>query len=215
MTDSSASFPAPTRLRSRAQFLLLAVLFFAPFVGAYLILALKPDWRPDGQVNYGQLVNPAVALPIENLRLRDAQGQPVAGNPFGRRWVLLQLLRGPCEDACRRELVLSRQVYTTLGDKRERVVRALVAVQGADLQPVQSAFGAEQPGLLWLQDSASTPQLAGLLATAPDNALLLLDPVGTWLMLYPNVAADPAAVQKDFKGIQKDLRKLLRLSHIG
>lgn len=212
MTDS----PAPiNRLRSRAQFLLLAVLFFAPFVSAYLVIALKPDWRPDGQVNYGQLVNPALALPTATLPLRDAEGRPISGNPFGRRWVLLQLLRGPCEAACKRELMLGRQVYATLGARRERVVRALVAVDGADIGAVKATFEAEQPGLLWLQDSASTPRLAGLLAAAPDNALLLLDPVGTWLMVYPNVAADEDSVQKDFKGIQKDLNKLLRLSHIG
>jgi hypothetical protein len=210
MTETLAPI---SRTRSRAQFLLLATLFFAPFVSAYVLVFFYPDWRPDGQVNYGQLVNPAKTIPT--LALRNVQGQPLTKNPFDGQWTLLQIQSGPCEDACRRELTLSRQIYTTLGAKRERVQRALLAVGEADIADTQTQLGAEQPGLLWFRDAASGPSLAALLAGAPANALLVIDPLGTWLMFYPPVAADEPAVQRDFKGIQKDLNKLLKLSHIG
>lgn len=215
MTTTSSS-PAPAvinRTRSRIQFLLLGALFFAPFVLAYSAYWLFPDWTPQGKVNHGQLLNPTVALPV--LALRDAEGQPLASDVLRGKWTLVQLVRGDCDEACRRELILTRQLHAALGVKRERVQRVLIATDGADIAALQARYGAEQPDLLWLRDAPSGSATAAAVfgSTAPHSAMLV-DPLGTWLMVYPH-AADEEAVKRDFKGMQKDINKLLRLSSIG
>lgn len=204
-----SSSPARTRL----QLSLLGVLFFAPFFSAYIAVFLF-DWHPGGAtLNYGRLLSPARTVPA--LALRDADGQRLAGDPLRGKWTLVQLLKGGCSEDCRRELVLSRQTRTSLNDKRERVQRVVIADAATDLTALKAELAAEHPDLVWLRDTGPGAEAAGFFSELPAHALILLDPRGNWLMWYPPVAADPAAIQKDFKGLQKDINKLLRLSSMG
>jgi len=208
MTD--AQYPHINRNRSRAQFLLLGVLFFAPFVLAYSAYWLFPNWTPEGRTNYGQLIAPAKPAPA--LAFTDAQGQPLAVDPLRGKWTLMQLLPGDCGEACRRELVLTRQLHAALGVKRERVQRVLIARPGVDLAALKAQLGVEHPDLLLLGDAAASA--AAFFGGTPADSVMLLDPLGGWLMTYPH-AADEEAVKRDFKGMQKDINKLLKLSSIG
>ncbi len=209
MTDPL--YPHINRSRSRLQFVLLGVLFFAPFVLAYSAFWLFPNWSPQGRVNYGQLITPARPAPA--LALRDVEGLPLATDALRGKWTLVQLVANDCDQACRRELILSRQMVAALGVKRERVQRLLIAADSVDIAALKTRYGAEQPDLLWLRDTPANAAAAFFSGT-PAHSVLLLDPLGNWLMVYPH-AADEAAVRSDFKGMQKDLNKLLRLSSIG
>jgi cytochrome oxidase Cu insertion factor (SCO1/SenC/PrrC family) len=209
MTDHN---PKPiNRTRSRIQFILLGVLFFAPFVLAYSAYLLFPDWSPKGRVNYGELLNPTRTVPA--LELLDAEGQRVANNPLRDKWTLVQLIDRSCSEACHRELTLTRQLHAALGVKRERVQRVAIVSNEADLAAIKAEYGAEQPDVIWLRDGSSAGA-AAFFADAPANSVMLVDPLGSWLMIYPH-AADADAVMRDFKGMQKDINKLLRLSSIG
>jgi len=199
------------RTRSRIQFVLLGVLFFAPFVLAYSAFWLFPDWTPEGRVNYGQLITPVQPAPV--LALRDAEGKALAGDPLRNKWTLVQLVNGDCDEACRRELILTRQMVAALGVKRERVQRLLIAADGVDVAALKARYGGEQPDLQWLRDTPANAA-AAFFAGTPAHSVMLIDPLGNWLMIYPH-AADEAAVKEDFKGMQKDINKLLRLSSIG
>lgn len=202
----------PPRARSRITLLMLAVLFFAPFVSAYLAFFLFPQWQPSGRLNYGQLIDPA--RPVPEFGMRDASGRLVGKDPLRGQWTLLQLLPAACDEPCRRSLLLSRQLRIALGTEAGRVQRVVMADAAALLASTRAQLTAEQPGLVWLQDALAEPRAAAFFASAPANAILLLDPNGNWLMVYPP-APDDDAVQRDFKGMQKDLKKLLKLSHIG
>jgi len=210
MTDPQ--YPQINRNRSRAQFVLLGLLFFAPFVLAYSAYWLFPNWTPQGRVNYGQLLNPTQQAP--KLALADAEGRPLAADPLRGKWTLVQLLPGECIEACIRELVLTRQIHAALGVKRERVQRVLLAAETVDIAAFKARYGAEQPDLLWLRDVSGSNAAMAFFAGAPADGVLLIDPLGTWLMTYPH-AADEEAVKRDFKGMQKDINKLLKLSSIG
>lgn len=205
------AYPQINRTRSRAQFVLLAVLFFAPFMLAYTMHWFFPDWSPQGRVNYGQLITPVRPAPA--FALRDAAGAPLASNPLRGKWTLVQLAAGDCSEACLRELVLTRQTWATFNANRSRVQRLLIAGNGVDVAALKAKLGAEQPDLTWLQDAVEGPTAAGFFADTPAHSVLLVDPLGNWLMVYPH-AADEAAVKRDFKGMQKDINKLLRLSSI-
>ncbi len=199
------------RTRSRIQFVLLGLLFFAPFVLAYSAFWLFPDWTPQGRVNYGQLLTPTRAIPM--LALRDVEGRALLSDPLRGKWTLVQLVAADCDEACRRELVLTRQMHAALGVKRERVQRLLIASDAVDALALKARYAAEQPDLLWLRDTPDNAA-AAFFATAPADAVMLVDPLGSWLMIYPH-AADEEAVKRDFKGMQKDINKLLKLSSIG
>ncbi|MES2682366.1 MAG: hypothetical protein V4650_02520 [Pseudomonadota bacterium] len=208
MTD--AQYPHINRNRSRAQFVLLGLLFFAPFVLAYSAYWLFPNWTPEGRTNYGQLIVPAKPAPV--LALLDADAKPLTADPLRGKWTLVQLLPADCSEACRRELVLTRQIHTALGVKRERVQRVLIAGPGVDVAALKARYGAEQPDLVWLSDTSG--KAAGFFADTPADSVMLIDPLGSWLMTYPH-AADEEAVKRDFRGMQKDINKLLKLSSIG
>ena len=208
---NDVQYPNINRNRSRAQFVLLGMLFFAPFVLAYSAFWLFPNWTPQGRVNYGQLLTPTQSTPA--LAFTNADGMPLASDPLRGKWTLVQLVTADCDEACRRELVLTRQVHAALGVKRERVQRVLIA-DGADLAVLKARYGADQPDLVWLADAPGSISARTFFANTPAHSVMLVDPLGTWLMWYPH-AVDEAAVKRDFKGMQKDINKLLKLSSIG
>ncbi len=207
---TEAARPPINRTRSRIQFLLLAALFFAPFLLAYSAYWLFPDWTPQGRVNYGELLNPT--RPTPTFTLLDVDGKPAEADPLRNKWTLVQTVPQHCDEACVRELVLTRQLHAALGVKRERVQRLVIVGAEVDVAALAARLGPEQPDLRWLRDAPGNPALA-FFATAP-HSVMLVDPLGTWLMIYPH-AADEAAVKRDFKGMQKDINKLLKLSSIG
>lgn len=202
----------PSRTRTRLQITLLALLFGLPFVGGYVAFYFFPQVMPQGRVNYGQLVKPTRPLPV--VALRDETGKPLADDLLRGKWTLLHIVRSNCDEPCLREVILSRQTRQAMNRDDGRVRRLLLAAPGVDLAAIKAAFGTEQPDLHYAQEAASEPYALPVFAGVPDNAILVIDPIGNWLMSYPP-AADAVQVQKDFRGIQKDLRKLLKLSHIG
>lgn len=204
-------YPNINRNRSRMQFVLLGALFFAPFVLAYSAYWLFPNWSPQGRVNYGQLLSPTRPTPA--FTLVDATGKPADANALRDQWTLVQTIPQQCDDACVRELVLTRQLHAALGVKRERVQRVVIVGAEVDLPALIAKWGAEQPDLRWLRDAPGNPALQ-FFAVPEASSVMLVDPLGTWLMTYPH-AADEEHVKRDFKGMQKDINKLLKLSSIG
>jgi hypothetical protein len=60
---------------------------------------------------------------------------------------------------------------------------------------------------------AETTEVAALetFLQPADAVIHLSDPLGNWMMFYPELTE----TQTDFKGLQKDIKRLLRLSVIG
>lgn len=206
MTTTAASAP-----RGRVQFLLLATLFFFPLLGSYALYYLFPQYRPAGTTNYGELVNPARPLP--QLKLLDAttgaaQNQKSA---LQGRWSYVVIAPGDCLDVCAQRLVLLRQVRLIMNEKRSRVQRVLVLEDAADVAGVAARLTAEHPDLHVLGEAGSAgARLSDFLEPRGAGAYLI-DPNGNWMMVYPL----NSEVQTDFKGVQKDLKRLLKLSQIG
>lgn len=188
----------------RRMFWLLAFLFGAPVASAYLLYYAFPQWAPGGRTNYGVLHTPVRQLP--EARLLDADGAPPAAHPLIGTWTLLYVARGPCGEDCRQRLVLGRQMRTALNEKRTRVQRVYLDAAPERLREVREQLAPEHPDLRWLTDPSAS--LAGSLPAEPD-AYFLVDPRGNWVMTYPYVAG-AARLQADFRGMQKDIKKLLK-----
>ena len=124
---------------ARLKLVLLAVLFFAPVIGAIAIFFYAPEWF-SGRVNNGTLVSPARAVP--DLVLTDAAGAPMPG-ALRDKWSLVYLAGASCDERCSARLVLARQVRLALNQNRGRVQRVYLAPDSAaELARGKYIFGA-------------------------------------------------------------------------
>jgi cytochrome oxidase Cu insertion factor (SCO1/SenC/PrrC family) len=213
------SVPAPRHAaHTRRVLIALSLLFLAPVAAAF-ILYYGIGWSPGRRVNHGELVEPPVPLPDLALPRAEAPraevpraSAPRADAPrsfLKGKWTLLYLGAGDCAAGCRTELYNTRQVRSALGADRERVQRVFLA-EGAccDLEWLR----AQQPDLITVPAGAEAAPLTGILehagrSTPAADRVYLIDPLGNLMMCY---AADARP-----KGMLEDLKKLLRLSHVG
>lgn len=205
----NSQVPSVQNPRGRTQLLLLAALFFLPLALSYSLYFLFPELRPTDTTNYGQLVTPA--KPVTGLTLVDAKGEKRDDSVIKRRWSYVTTTGSHCDQACVRRLILTRQLRLSLNEKRSRVQRVLILSDAARLAEVAAELSGEHPDLHVLAETdAAAVRLTDLLEPR-GAAAYLIDPLGNWLMVYPD-NEDP---QKDFKGMKKDIKKLLRVSQIG
>jgi hypothetical protein len=183
--------------RQRRLLVGLAILFFAPIAVSFYLYYGHSTLQPLGRVNRGILIEPPRALPEGAI-------------PSGK-WTLLYVGSGECAAICRRKLYETRQVRLALDRDLPRVQRVFVA---GDTCCDEAFLKTEHPDLLTLHASGEQPLLA-VLPTATSNAngaprpdrIYVVDPLGNLFMFY-EADAPP-------KGLLEDMKRLLKLSHIG
>ena len=198
--------PPAGPVRSRKQVYLLVGVFFAPLLLAF-ILYYGLGVRPSGSTNKGDLIHPAVPLPEVTLPSTGDQNLPA--NFLRGKWSMVFIGDGACDNRCREALTLMRQTRLALNDNITRVQRVfLITGNCCD----SNYLDQEQRGLLLGRIDNPDGQI--LLETFPDGAgaarlgrIYLVDPLGNLMMKY-----EPDAPQK---ALLEDLKKLLKLSHIG
>jgi hypothetical protein len=219
------SEPAVIRDRRQRRYLIaLALLFFAPLGLAFYLYYGPVGWRPAGRVNHGELIDPPRPLPALALPLVAAD--PVTADPvtagsvatarstdpdfLKHKWTLLYWGPGACPRRCRTTLYNTRQVRTALNRDQGRVQRVYIA-EGAccDMEFLRT----EHPDLITVRASPGAAPLLALLLE-PDGAspvaaarIYLIDPLGNLMLSY--------APDANPKGMLDDLKRLLRLSHVG
>jgi hypothetical protein len=160
-------------------------------------------WRPAGSASKGELITPA--RPLNAAGLRQADGTPADESVLQGKWTLIYIGDGTCDAACRQALVFGRQSRLALNNEMTRVQRVFLATGNCC---ANDYFAAEQPGLIALD--ASAPQAQALLAQFPadrTHSLYVVDPLGNLMMRHD--------ASQTTKGLLSDLKKLLKLSHIG
>ena len=191
------------RARGRRSFLLIASMFLLP-VAVVFALYYGGIWSPAGSSAKGELIHPA--RPLEVVGLRHAEGHAAGNEIFQAKWSLIYIGNGACDDACRTALTYGRQTRIAVGKDMDRVQRVFF-VTGNCCD--QRYLAAEQPGLVVLD--ASSPEAQKLLAEFTGNrasSIYIVDPLGNLMMRHD-------ATQVINKDLLSDLKKLLKLSHIG
>lgn len=195
--------------RSRTQFWIAAALFLGPFIAAVVIYHWFPQWLPEGRTNYGTMIDPPRQLPT--LTLVDPQGEPV--DPWKGHWTLVYVAPAVCDDGCRDRTHFGRQLWLALNEKRIKLKRVYIAPDVDSAVQARDALAADNQDVVWLAGAGAgtaSYDLRRFFEIADSEALYLVDPFGNWLMTYPQTpGAD--GLQRDFKGMQKDLNKLLKL----
>jgi hypothetical protein len=193
---------AGLRARNLRTLGLLAALFLVPLAVAFFTY-YGTAWRPLGRVNHGELITPARPLPASSLPQVLPAG--AAKPAFHDKWSLVYIGDGACLDACRQALYVMRQTRLSLNNDMTRVERVFLA--SADCC-ARDYLAQEHAGLIVLDagDSAAQPLLAQFPAQR-EHTLFVVDPLGNLMMSY-DARANP-------RGLLEDLKRLLRLSHIG
>jgi cytochrome oxidase Cu insertion factor (SCO1/SenC/PrrC family) len=201
---------APVERGSRAQIWIVVALFFAPLALAFLLYYGAGGWHPSGSTNHGELISPPRPLP--EVTLPTPGGAPLAAATWHGKWTLLYIGDGRCDGRCRAALMLMRQTRLALNADMTRVQRIFLATDNCC---DRTYLDAEHPDLaVALADNDAG---ATLLAAFPDSqsadadhsgVIYVIDPLGNLMMRH--VPEPPPA-----KGLLEDLRRLLKLSHIG
>ena len=196
--------------RGRRQMLVLAALFLVPLAFAFWLYYGSDGWRPSGSTNKGELLDPPRPLPDAHLPL--AGGSPTDDEDVLRdKWTVVYIGDGACDEHCRKSLYLSRQTRIALNKDADRVRRVFLVTGTccdfdyleAEQQDLIVAIPTGQQGALLLQAF----QVQDELPVDAAGRTYLVDPLGNLFMSYPPGTPDKALLQ--------DLRKVLKLSHIG
>ena len=190
------------RARGRRKFLLIAALFLVPVIVVFG-LYYGGIWRPAGSSAKGELVHPA--RPLELAGLRHADGRPAGIEAFQGKWTLIYIGDGACDEACRTALTYGRQTRLAVGKDMDRVQRMFLTTGNCC---DQNYLNTEQLGLVTMD--VASPEAQALLTQFPGDrthTLFIVDPLGNLMMRH-----DASHTSKD---LLSDLKKLLKLSHIG
>lgn len=177
----------------RRTLLALLALFFLPLAAAF-ILYYGVGWRPAAGSNHGELLDPIRQLPAGFEAL---QG----------KWALVYVGSGSCDADCRATLVTGRQTRLVLNQEMTRVNRALFAT---DSCCDRAYLDQEHEGLQVFDLEALQLRDAVLAALPPgehNHHLFIVDPLGNVVLRFD--------ARENPRGLLSDLKKLLKLSHIG
>ena len=194
---------------NRKKLLTIIAWFFIPLAIAFSWYKLLPAaYHPMASTNNGDLLTPIFTLaPFEH---KTHKGETFSNANIEKVWTLVQFVNGDCDEHCSRSLYNTRQMRISFGKDIKRINRLAV------FNPSGQADGNQK---MW----ASHPDLKVVIATErgvgaqikaqldeaylKNNALYLVDPLGNVMMHFP--------ASLETKLIKKDIRKLLKLSHIG
>ncbi len=194
--------------RSRAQIWILIGMFFAPLTISFVLYYGLDGWRPSGNTNNGELIQPP--MPVPEIALSTPEGIQHPADLLRGKWTLVYVGSGQCDARCREALVLMRQTRLALNDDMTRVQRLFLVTQDCC---DETYLAAEHAGLLVATLDESADAVKSVFAAATPEPLpeagriYIVDPLGNLMMSYARDA--------ERKGLLKDLKKLLKFSHIG
>jgi hypothetical protein len=180
---------------------LLALLFFGPFVTAIVLYYQGGDsWRPQGSVAHGILIENPPSLDIGSLTLPDGSSTRFTG-----KWSLLYVGSGNCAASCQQSLYEIRQVRQALGKEMSRVQRYFVAISGTpDTQLIRNAH----PDIVVIDSTVTGGgRILASLGEHGEADVFVVDPLGNIMMRFP--------AGTSMKDMHKDLSLLLKASTIG
>ena len=201
------SAPDSVRTRNLRTLAVLAGLFLLPLLLAFYTY-YATGWRPAAHTNHGTLITPPRLLPPLSLPRVSLEGaaSTSAAALFRKTWSLVYVGDGACDASCRQALYVMRQTRLSLNADMTRVERVFLATGECCRREF---LAREHQGLVVVDASGPAGEhlLREFPATDGEHTLFIVDPLGNLMMSY-DARANPG-------GLRDDLKRLLRLSHIG
>ncbi len=186
---------APPTAHGKLQGWLVVLAFLGPLAVAVVWYALRDYVPVPGPRTEGVLIVPA--RPIGPFAGVAADGRSVDREYFHGRWHLVYVAGSDCDLQCQALLFKTRQLRLSLGKDLSRVAWVVLARTGWKAPEVAGSV----PPVL---EVAGVPAAFGERA---EGGLFIVDPHGNVLMRY--------GPEADIRGMQRDLKRLLKVSKIG
>lgn len=195
--------------RARLWLLLVAAVFAAPMVAAYVLY--YSGWRPEEPRAHGDLATDVRSVTDVELKSLDGSTARLMTSP--PRWSLIYFGSSECTSTCEHVLYVMRQVIAAQGREAHRLRPVMIVTDKRAIDSLRRQLK-EYPTVLPLTGSAAEiAHLARTFETPASGALsglhrlYVVDPLGNFVISYPP-QANPS-------GISKDLKRLLRYSQVG
>jgi len=200
--------PEDLRARNLRMLAALAAMFLVPLLLAFYMY-YATDWRPVKRVNHGTLISPVRPLPavdLPHVSLSESDPGAATSPELHSKWSLVYIGAGNCDEPCRQALYVMRQTRLSLNNDMSRVDRVFLSTGNCC---AREFLVREHPGLIVLDASSAAGErlLREFPADGRPYSLFIVDPLGNLMMSYDS--------RQNPKGLLEDLKKLLRLSHIG
>ena len=181
-----------------------------PMVASW-VFYLNPHLLPEKRGNFGKLIEPP--HPLRNIHMLTAAGKDFRIEDVQGKWSLLWLTSLPCGSECGSQLHRMHNIRLALRENSVRFQSFAIRLTDSNTDAwikKETEFpdtillrGSEEE----LRDLAMQFTTAAGLSTSQTDGFYLVDPLGNLMMRYDTNA--------DFKGILKDLERLLKYSWVG
>lgn len=200
----------PSKFRRAMPLVLLVLACGLPVVAAW-VFYLNPDLLPEKHGNFGKLIEPP--HPLRNIRLLTAAGKDFRIEEVQGKWSLLWLTSQPSGSEFGSYLHRMHNIRLALRANSVRLQSFVILLTGSSTDEWIKKE-TEFPDIILLtgsekesRDLATQFATAAGLSTSLTDGFYLVDPLGNLMMRYDTNA--------DFKGILKDLERLLKYSWVG
>ena len=195
---------------ARTQLVLIALLFLAPLLAAWVWYANIDAWRPTQLINHGDLISPARPLPDFSLVALD--GATIDARFLHGKWTLVYIGSSECDNACHVNLDKVSRVRLALGKDMMRVQTLYVLTDTERVASLRPRLTPYEPVTVAALGSHGAPFMqqfetvvGGSVAAA--GRVYMIDPLGNLMMSYGT-----ASVARD---LLQDLERLLKISRVG
>ncbi len=184
------------KIKSRIYFILIILSFIGPLIFATLMYIYRDSLPIAPPSTNGELLESMI-----NIH-KNSTSEKTLKTFSNKKWSLIFVVRGnKCDKTCSEILHLIRQTRISLNQDSSRVMNIVITDQKND--DIEGLINADYKNINKLID----PKLL-------DNELLnngtlyISDPLGNIFMFYNKE-------NLNFKGLRKDLKKVLKISQIG
>ncbi|WP_313333786.1 hypothetical protein [Comamonas sp.] len=200
--QAEAALEQAERSRSgRLKMLLVLLVCAAPVIASYFTYYVI---RPEGRRNFGELVSQQPAIPAAQVKTLD--GRPFDLQSLKGQWLLLSASAAACDEVCKNNLYLQRQLRESLGREKDRMDWVwLVTDDGEPPQALRAAL--DQATVLRVPQALVAQWLQPAAGQQLGEHLYVVDPLGHWMMRFPAQLS-----RSDAAKARKDLERLLRAS---
>lgn len=194
---------------NKKRLVIIFALFLIPLlIAAIWYILLPDDYKPGKTTNNGNLIQPI--YPVQAFEQQTKGGASFSGKDLEKKWTLVHLINGNCDEACSKWLYHTRQIRIALAEDMDRVNR-LAVVDTAQAATGNAKMWESHPDMQVIVggEGGLGKQIRTHTAEQkyPENSVFLIDPLGNLMMQFPP--------DLDPKKLMKDLEKLLKLSRIG
>lgn len=192
----------------KKSLLLMVAVFVTPvLLGALLYFNMDRLGFSRSSINYGELIQPALPLKAGKLLY---QGKPVkAEKLFTKKWTMLYIEQGQCEQHCLDQLLLIKRIRLLMNEQMRRVRTVLVA-KSEHIAEISKKTSKNNPDLVFAALANPDDMLSFMsqFTQLEKSPVYLVDPLGNLMMVYPQD-------KPDAKKMIRDLSRLLKYSRLG